>query len=155
MQTVVKRILILSDSHGWALENLLMKAETMGPFGAVFHAGDGCRDLDRFSGVLPQIYQVSGNCDFFPAAQELTFDLFGRRFLLCHGHRYSVKSTMSLLEDRAQDVKADCVVFGHTHSVYNETKNGILYLNPGAACDHRFMILQIMADQTLYARTFS
>ena len=154
MPYVVKRILVLSDSHGYSLEKILMKAESMGPIDAVFHAGDGCRDLSRYESDLPQIYQVCGNCDIFPAAQELTFDLFGKRFLLCHGHRYSVKSTMSLLEDRAREIKADCVVFGHTHAVYNEYKNGVLYLNPGAACERQFAILLVLDDGTLYARIY-
>ena len=154
MPTVIKRILVLSDSHGYSLEKILMKAESMGTIDAVFHAGDGCRDLSRYESHLPQIYQVCGNCDIFPAANELTFDLFGKRFLLCHGHRYSVKTTMNLLEDRAHEVKADCVVFGHTHSVYNSSRNGVLYVNPGAACEHQFMILLVLSDGTLYARVY-
>ncbi len=155
MPAVVKRILILSDSHGYSLDSLLMKASSVCAFDAVFHAGDGYRDLRRYESDLPAVYQVGGNCDFFNEAQELTFELYGKRFLLCHGHRYSVKSTMTLLEDRAHEVKADCVVFGHTHEVYNKMRNGILYLNPGAACDRHFMILQIMDDASLYARIFS
>ena len=155
MPSVIKRILILSDSHGYSLENLLMKAESMGKIDAVFHAGDGCRDLSRYESVLPTIYQVGGNCDFFSVPNELTFDLFGKRFLLCHGHRYSVKSTLSLLEDRAMEVKADCAVFGHTHEVYNRIRHGILFLNPGAACDRQFMILQVYDDGSLYARVYS
>ena len=155
MPSVLKKILVMSDSHGYSVEHILMKAESMGPIDAVFHAGDGCRDLDRYAGDLPMIYQVTGNCDFFPAARELTFDLFGKRFLLCHGHHYSVKSTMSLLEDRARDVKADCVVFGHTHRVYNQERNGILYLNPGAACERQFILLYVYDDGSLYARVFS
>ncbi len=155
MPRVLKRILILSDSHGYSLEQILMKAESMGPIDAVFHAGDGCRDLHRYESALPQIYQVTGNCDIFPAAQELTFDLFGKRFLLCHGHRYSVKSTLSLLEDRAREVGADCAVFGHTHAVCNEYRGKILFLNPGAACEHQFMILLVLDDGTLYARIYS
>ena len=155
MPSAVKRILLLSDSHGWSLEGILLKAESMGPIDAVFHAGDGCRDLDRYASQLPDIYQVSGNCDFFPAAQELTFDLFGKRFLLCHGHHYSVKSTLSLLEDRAREVKADCVVFGHTHRVCNEYRNGTLFLNPGAACDRQFMMLHLLEDSSLYARIYT
>ena len=155
MPAVLRRILVLSDSHGYNLGNLLMKAESMGPIDAVFHAGDGCRDLHRYEFELPKIYQVTGNCDFFPAAQELTFDLFGKRFLLCHGHRYGVKSSMSLLQDRAREVGADCGGFGHTHSAYNEMKNRVLYLNPGAACDGKFMILLVLEDGTLYARLYS
>ena len=155
MPSILRKILILSDSHGYSVANLLMKAESMGPIDAVFHAGDGCRDLNRYEANLPPIYQVTGNCDLFPAASELTFDLFGKRFLLCHGHRYSVKSTMTLLEDRAREIKADCVVFGHTHEVYNQECNGILFLNPGAACDRHFMILHVYNNGSLYARVFS
>ncbi len=155
MPEVLKRILVLSDSHGYSLEQLLMKAEQMGPLDAVFHAGDGCRDLVRYESQLPPIYQVCGNCDIFPAAQELTFDLFGKRFLLCHGHRYSVKTTMSLLEDRAREVKADCAVFGHTHRVYNEYRRGTLFINPGAACERQFMLLLLLSDGSLYARIYS
>lgn len=155
MPSVIKRILVLSDSHGYSLEKLLMKAESMSSIDAVLHAGDGCRDLSRYEAELPHIYQVGGNCDFFPAPTELTFDLFGKRFLLCHGHRYSVKNTLTLLEDRAREVKADCVIFGHTHEVYNEIRHGILFLNPGAACDRRFMILQLFDDGSLYARVYS
>ena len=155
MPSVKKRILLLSDSHGYSLESLLLNAESMGPIDAVFHAGDGYRDLQRYESELPQIYQVGGNCDLFSASSELTFDLFGKRFLLCHGHRYSVKSTMSLLEERAHEVKADCVVFGHTHRVHNTEKDGILYLNPGAACEHQFMILLVLDDGTLYAKIYS
>ena len=155
MARVLKRILVLSDSHGYSLESILMKAEAMGPIDAVFHAGDGCRDLNRYAEGLPDIYQVIGNCDFYPAARELTFDLFGKRFLLCHGHHYAVKSSLTLLEDRAREVGADCAVFGHTHAVCNEYRRGILFVNPGAACDRRFMILQLLDDGSLYARIYS
>ena len=154
MAQVLKRILVLSDSHGHSLESILMKAESMGRIDAVFHAGDGCRDLNRYADRLPDIYQVTGNCDFFPAARELTFDLFDKRFLLCHGHHYAVKSGLTLLEDRAREVKADCAVFGHTHEVCNEYRGGILFINPGAACERQFMILLVLDDGTLYARIY-
>ncbi len=154
MTEIRRRILVLSDSHGYNLSTLLMKACAMGKPDAVLHAGDGCRDLERYSGDLPEIYQVSGNCDIFPAAGELCFDLFNLRFLLCHGHRYQVKSTMSLLEDRAHEVGAQVCVFGHTHAPYNETKNGVLYLNPGAAYDRHFSVLLLLGDGSLYARMY-
>jgi len=148
------RILVLSDSHGHNLSNLLMKARSMGEADAVLHAGDGCRDLEPYRSGLPDIYQVLGNCDLFPAAGELCFELFKKRFLLCHGHRYQVKSTMSLLEDRAHEVGADVCVFGHTHVPFNEYKNGVLYLNPGAAWDGHFSVLLMLADGTLYPRMY-
>ena len=155
MPSVVRRILVLSDSHGDSLDGILMKAEAMGPLDAVFHAGDGHRDLNRYESELPEIYRVCGNCDLFGAPGELTFDLFGKRFLLCHGHRYGVKSSMGPLEDRAREIHADCAVFGHTHQVYNEYRHGILFLNPGAAYDRHFSILTLLDDGTLYARNFS
>ena len=149
-----KRILVLSDSHGYPLNNLLMKAESMGPIDAVFHLGDGFRDMDGFLAEFPALYRVTGNCDFCAGDRELTVPLFGRRFYLTHGHAFHVKSTMLLLKTRAVETEADCVLFGHTHRPWNEYEAGCLYLNPGAACDGRFSILRVGANGDLYAEMY-
>ena len=81
-----KRILVLSDSHGYSLSNLLMKAETLGRIDAVFHLGDGHRDMDRYLAEFPSVYRVIGNCDFCGGDREVLVPLFGKRFLLTHGH---------------------------------------------------------------------
>ena len=149
-----KRILVLSDSHGYSLSNLLMKAETLGRIDAVFHLGDGHRDMDRYLAEFPSVYRVIGNCDFCGGDREVLVPLFGKRFLLTHGHAYHVKSTLSLLKSRAHETEADCALFGHTHTPYNEYDSGRLYLNPGAACEGRFSILRVEKNGDLYAEMY-
>ena len=149
-----KRILVLSDSHGYPLNNLLMKAESLGRIDAVFHLGDGYRDMDGFLTEFPLLFRVGGNCDFFGGEREELVPLFGKRFFLTHGHAYHVKSTLSLLKSRACEAEADCVLFGHTHEPHNEYDAGRLYLNPGAACDGRFSILRVEKNGDLYAELY-
>ena len=149
-----KRILVLSDSHGYPLNNLLMKAESLGRIDAVFHLGDGYRDMDGFLTEFPLLFRVGGNCDFFGGEREELVPLFGKRFFLTHGHAYHVKSTLSLLKSRACEAEADCVLFGHTHAPHNEYDSGLLYLNPGAACDGRFSILRVEKNGDLYAELY-
>ena len=149
-----KRILVLSDSHGYPLNGLLMKAESLGRIDAVFHLGDGYRDMDGFLADFPLVFRVAGNCDFFGGEKEELVPLFGKRFFLTHGHAYHVKSTMQLLKARAYEAEADCVLFGHTHEPHNEYDSGRLYLNPGAACDGRFSILRVEKNGDLYAEMY-
>ncbi len=149
-----KRILVLSDSHGYPLNNLLMKAESLGRIDAVFHLGDGYRDMDGFLTEFPLLFRVGGNCDFFGGEREELVPLFGKRFFLTHGHAYHVKSTLNLLKSRACETEADCVLFGHTHEPHNEYDAGRLYLNPGAACDGRFSILRVEKNGDLYAELY-
>ena len=152
MPSVLKKILVMSDSHGYSVENILMKAESMGPIDAVFHAGDGCRDLDRYAGDLPMIYQVTATA--FSRSPGTDLRPFGKGFLLCHGHHYSVKSTLSLLEDRAREVKADCRIRSHPPGVQQDTGTAPCSLNPGAACDRQFMLHYVYDDGSLYAKVF-
>ena len=149
-----KRILVLSDSHGYPLNNLLMKAESLGRIDAVFHLGDGYRDMDGFLTEFPLLFRVGGNCDFFGGEKEELVPLFGKRFFLTHGHAYHVKSTLSLLKSRACEAEADCALFGHTHEPHNEYDAGRPYLNPGAACDGRFSILRVEKNGDLYAEMY-
>ena len=154
MNRDAKRILVLSDSHGSSLNGLLMKAETMGRIDAVFHLGDGYGDMEGYLAEFPRLYRVKGNCDFRGGDMEWLVPLFGKRFYLCHGHAFHVKSTLALLKARGTETEADCVLFGHTHEPYNEYDSGRLYLNPGAACEGRFSILRVERGGDLYAEMY-
>lgn len=152
-----ERLLVLSDSHGYSsrLGSLLMKAESMGPLNGVLHLGDGYSDLDGYALALPSLFRVRGNCDFCcPGDKELVFSCFGAPLLMTHGHLYQVKSTLSLLTDRAREAGVKAALFGHTHEPYNEDAGGLLLLNPGAACDGHFSILTIDDAGELYAQMF-
>ncbi len=116
-------LLILSDSHGRP-DRIAEVLRRVKPAGLVF-AGDGVRDLSRVSIDCP-LWAVRGNCDWMsdpivvgdglldPPEEELFF-WEGLRILLCHGHRYGVKSGPSVAIAQAVLRGADILIFGHTH----------------------------------------
>ncbi len=116
-------LLILSDSHGRtdAVEAAIRRTR---PAGILF-AGDGLRDLAHMDIDCP-LWAVRGNCDWIttplviggnlcepPEEDLLVWE--GVRILLCHGHRYGVKSGLTVAAAHAAARGADALVFGHTH----------------------------------------
>ncbi len=146
-------LLILSDSHGRP-DALAEAIRRVRPAGILF-AGDGLRDLTRVDIPCP-LWAVRGNCDWMsaplvigghlcePPEEELLL-WEGLRILLCHGHRYGVKSGLSVAAAHAAARDCDILVFGHTHLPVEhripagEVYGGVtlerpLYLfNPGSA----------------------
>ncbi len=126
-------LLILSDSHGRSdrIDELLRRVR---PAGILF-AGDGVRDLSRIDLPCP-LWAVRGNCDWMsepliiggalrePDEEELLL-WEGQRILLCHGHRWGVKSDLFALIAHAAEEEVDLVVFGHTHTPLHD------YRSPG------------------------
>ncbi len=116
-------LLILSDSHGRP-DAIAEAVRRTRPAGILF-AGDGLRDLCRAELDCP-LWAVRGNCDWMsspmiiggslcdPPEEELLF-WEGLSILLCHGHRYGVKSGMTIAAAHAAARGADVLVFGHTH----------------------------------------
>ncbi len=120
-------ILVFSDSHGCqgkieeAVERQIKKPD------AVIFLGDGLRDMMNAEiGDIP-LYCVSGNCDFggfyadgnVPIEQNLI--LGDKRIFFTHGHKYGVKSTLSPLICEGAARGADIIIFGHTHTAFDET----------------------------------
>ena len=73
------------------------------------------------------------------------------RILLTHGHRYILpdfesvvsgsskiifgsRTKKSLLSNRAAQLCADAVIFGHTHAFYEDCNGERYFLNPGSLC---------------------
>ena len=143
------RYLVLSDSHGFLgrLEGILMASEQYGPFDAVIHLGDGCRDLDRFREHLPPVIQLYGNCDGLytaPGTDPVRVEeLGGVKVLLTHGHTLYVRSGTDGLYSRALREGAAAVLYGHTHRQKLEDRNGILIMNPGAVEMGKWALLRI------------
>lgn len=137
------KILVISDSHG-AFEKIL-EIFRKTRYDAVIFLGDGLRDaqdLYRVSGAAP-VYTVCGNCDFFaqsvPDMQLLELD--GRRVLITHGHRQSVKSGLWALEDTARRMGADIALFGHTHKKFFGERDGLILANPGSVSNGQYAVL--------------
>ena len=99
----------------------------------IVHAGDNYSDARYiYTETGVNVMAVVGNCDFEDAEDELLFDFAGKKFFVCHGHRYDVKYGTNLLQTKAEREGADIVVFGHSHETFSEIINGALYINPGS-----------------------
>ena len=127
------KALIVSDSHGRA--NDLMDAVDIVKPDAVFHLGDGYKDLRGLGLMYPdvEVYAVGGNCDFsvdVPAFRVV--DIEGVRIFMAHGHTYKVKYGLYLLKSAAKSYKADIAFYGHTHIANYDDHDGITVINPGS-----------------------
>lgn len=129
----MKTFLIVSDSHGrrGALDKVRpLFAEN----DFLVHLGDGSSDMrETFSRYPEKTYICRGNCDFSYGAEEYVLEAEGLSLLVCHGHRYGVKSGLTKLAARAKQLGCEIALYGHTHRANIETVDGVLCINPGAA----------------------
>lgn len=132
------RLLVLSDSHG-SVERMEEVIDREKP-DRVLHLGDYQRDAEQLRTTyfrLPVVC-LAGNCDYgSPGPQSYLDELEGVRIFACHGHRQQVKSGLLSLKYAASEVQAALCFFGHTHSAFCETVDGITFLNPGAIGGYR------------------
>lgn len=76
---------------------------------------------------------VRGNSDLVrKGKKEQILDLEGCRIYIVHGHQYGVKRSLNNLWYRGEEVKADLVLFGHTHIPWSEQIEGRWLFNPGS-----------------------
>ena len=138
------RVGVVSDSHGFTgrLQTILMAMEAKKPLDALIHLGDGYYDL-RDLGVDLPVYQVAGNCDLFCQDTLNVVHLSGATLVLTHGHYQHVKDGLYDLMMLGVDQKAGAVLYGHTHYQTMEWRGGLLLLNPGAATEGKYAVLNI------------
>ncbi len=125
---------LIADTHGLLRPEAL---EALIGVDLIIHAGDVGREniLGALERLAP-VYAVRGNVDLGAWAEALPLSrqvVVGQISLyVYHGH-----ATPDL------DVaKAGCqvVVSGHSHKAKAETRDGVLYLNPGSAGPRRFKL---------------
>ncbi len=140
------RLLVITDSHGYTRnirELLTLHAEA----DIVVHLGDCERDIEMFEGGFGEakkLVKVCGNCDFGSDLPCNELIIAGGKKILCtHGHCEKVKFGLELLHEKAQSIKADIVLYGHTHEKVIEYEEGVYYFNPGALCDGRYGMVDI------------
>ena len=126
------KIGILSDTH--SIKECIDKTiPYLKDCDLIIHAGDNFSDSKYIHNMTKVgIMAVKGNCDFDNVEDELLFDVEDKFIFLCHGDKYNVKYGIDEIELKAKSVKADIVIFGHTHTPLNLKKDGITYLNPGS-----------------------
>jgi uncharacterized protein len=79
------------------------------------------------------VFGVKGNYPFEPDfPYDMVMEFGGWNTLLTHGHRYFVKTGLYNLKTKAESLKSDLVLFGHTHQALIRKEDGILFVNPGS-----------------------
>lgn len=123
---------LISDTHN------LVRPEALAALQGsqlIIHAGDICAPevLDALRAMAPT-FAVRGNNDhgaWAAALPEMEIVKVGER-RICVVHQVG-----HLFRQPAPDGCA-AIVFGHTHKPLVETRNGVLYVNPGSAGPRRF-----------------
>ena len=123
---------VISDTHG------LLRPEALAALAGVdhiLHAGDvgDPAILDALRQIAP-VTAIRGNVDTFGACAKLpateAVELGGRLFYLVHSVQW--------LDINPEAAGIAVVVSGHSHQPGIETRNGVIYLNPGSAGPRRF-----------------
>lgn len=126
------RIGVVSDTHG------LLRPEAVARLAGVdriLHAGDIGRPevIEGLRAVAP-VDAIRGNVDTAAWAavypETLSIALGGRRIHLVHALEWL----------RIDPAAADVVVSGHSHKPSVETRDGVLFLNPGSIGPRRFRL---------------
>jgi putative phosphoesterase len=128
------RIALVSDTHNLVRPELL---RFVAGCDAIVHAGDVCDQtvLDALARIAP-LTAVRGNNDRGGWADALplqtTLEVAGVRLAIVHE-----------LPDLRGDPRAEgiaVVVSGHSHKPSLDTRDGVLYVNPGSAGPRRFRL---------------
>lgn len=143
----MRKILLLSDTHGHLDEKILKYANTVDE---VWHAGDiGTPDICKELAKLKPLKAVYGNIDG-PAfrtqyVEDLIFNCEGVKVLITHigGYpgKYNARAKKVLEKERPK-----LFICGHSHilKVIYDKQYQLLHLNPGAAGVHGFHAVKTM-----------
>ena len=125
---------VISDTHG------LLRPEALDALRGsdmIIHAGDVGKPevIDRLGEVAP-VHVVCGNIDQGSWAAALP----PTECVEVGGHRFFVLHDIAQLDVDPVAAGFAAVVFGHSHRPSIETRNGVLFLNPGSAGPRRFKL---------------
>lgn len=151
------RIFVVSDTHRHRHE-LLTAAKSAQPVDMILHGGDETADaLWLAERTNWPVIGVAGNWDTasdeFPLERMLDV---GPRLLFTHGHRLRVKDGLQTLGQRAVQLGAAIVVFGHTHVATVVEQDGVVFLNPGSLAiprgrrERTYALLEIAEERDHY-----
>ena len=103
----MKRVLVLSDSHG-NVNNMILAVRREMPE-MIIHLGDCWADAEQLQKKCLGIplEQVPGNCDCRQEFLERILLIEGKKILICHGHTYNVKAGYMNLQYGAQEKEVD------------------------------------------------
>jgi len=127
-----QQIGVISDTHGLLRPEAI---EALKGSSLIIHAGDVGEPevLEALKRIAP-VVTVRGNVDQEPWCQSLPLTEaveVGQMWIY-------VLHELSNLDIDPITAGFGCVIFGHSHQPSMETRNGIIFLNPGSAGPRRF-----------------
>jgi uncharacterized protein len=125
---------ILSDTHGLLRPAAL---DALRGSNLIIHAGDiGRADIvEELRGIAP-VFAVRGNVD----TQDWAGSLPDTQTVSVGVHKFHVLHDLSELSIDPVQAGMAAVIFGHSHKPSIETRDSVLYLNPGSAGPRRFTL---------------
>jgi putative phosphoesterase len=128
------RIGVISDTHGLLRPEAVEKLANVEQ---IIHAGDiGSAEVIAELRKIAPVVAIKGNNDKGDWASDIPHDavvtLGGRQIYVLHD--------VAELDLDPAAAGFDVVVSGHSHRPKAETKDGVLYLNPGSAGPRRFTL---------------
>lgn len=145
------RIGVVSDTHVTGEDQALPSAMIKAFKGVdlIVHAGDivGMDTLEQLRSIGPEVKAVAGNMDseaVKSALPQKEVFLAGKfKIAVMHGWGPPAALPELVLKELGGE-KPDIIIFGHSHSPFNEKLSGILLFNPGSAMD------RVYADYNSY-----
>ena len=107
----------------------------------IIHAGDLTElcVLDELAVISPKVEAVYGNMDSHQVQGELAQKKIIKVGKFKIGLTHGWGPAKNLNDRVANEFKnVDVIIFGHSHKPVNETRNGVLFFNPGSATDTVF-----------------
>ena len=145
------RIGIISDTHG------LLRTEAIKHLAGtdhIIHAGDiGAPEVIEGLRRIAPTTAIRGNID----TGEWARDYPDTKLVALGGRALYVLHNLNKIELDPAASGIDVIISGHSHHPKIETKNGILYVNPGSAGPRRFnlpiaLAILMMSDRTILPR---
>ena len=129
------KIGVISDTHNFLDSRI---AEIFSRVEHILHAGDvGSHALLLELESIAPVTAVLGNTDSGVNLNLTEVAKIGGRTFLLH-HIVNAHALTDDLKVRIARERPDAVVFGHTHKLFNEIIDGVLFFNPGYAGEPKF-----------------
>lgn len=140
---------VVSDTHGLLRPEAV---EALAGSDLIVHAGDvgAAVVLDRLEEIAP-VFAVRGNVDLRPGVWGLP----DTRIVEVGEARLYVLHDINQLSLDPRAAGFDAVISGHSHKPLIESRNGVLFINPGSAGPRRFHLPITLARLTVTGRELS
>ncbi len=134
---------LISDTHGLLRPQAIAALQGSS---VIIHAGDVGKPeiLERLRAIAPT-FAVRGNIDTQPWASALPTTVDIEVWHL----RLHVLHQVSQLDRDSAAAKFAGVIYGHSHQSSIETRDGVLFINPGSAGPRRFKLPVTIARLSL------